>query len=169
MLLSKKKKKGNRKPGKLGKYSPRNIENTKIRYLSYTLIIIAVVFIGTIMIDMVAPTSLFSTAASEPRTLVFGFNQDLYVAGDGNSKLPGTNVVMFPYSVMYNIESNETMYVFDSICQNISVIYREMPGASWAQFVPGSDGNSFNTIDPYVLYYVEVTSDCTLKLDPYYL
>jgi len=165
--MSKSKKKG--KNRKLRKYSPRNIQNIKLRYLSYTLIIITVLVLGTFMVYCIAPDGVVKTAASEPITYLFGFSQQLYVAGDGNPRLPESNVVMFPYSLLNHQSSNETAAIFEDVYQNVSAIYRELPGSGWEHFIPGEESNHFTTIDPYVTYYVMVTSDCMLTLDPYYV
>jgi len=136
-------------------------------------ILLGVVIIFAILLALnFSPEVFSSTVGSEIPTLIMGFKIELRAesdGGDGNTVVPGSNMVMFPYSVLIHVNDTTCDTVFGSLINDVNtyveVIYIDPSDNYYAWVSSGVNPyTDLDNIEPYKTYYVTVTEDCVLDL-----
>jgi hypothetical protein len=126
-------------------------------------IIIAVVIVFGIAIAGVA---MKLPLLEEGSSIFIGFDQELYKEGDDNPTYPDSNQVTFPYSNLLCQTNKSCSVIFASISGKVIEVRRYMgAGANDKIWRPDGSTNTLTTIEPYIAYFVKVSTNCTLQLD----
>jgi hypothetical protein len=101
----------------------------------------------------------------EGSTIFIGFQQEMYLNGDNNTVVPNSNGIMFPSMTLTCQTNNTCAVIFASISDKVVEVRMKMAApANDKVWTPTGNQNTLKTIDPYQIYYVKVSADCTLQL-----
>ena len=143
-------------------YYPPPQNKPKFWTAGKSILAIVVVLVIGIAIAGVAMNMPF---LKEGTSLLIDFQQEMYKAGDNNTIVPGSNAVMFPSTAILLQQNNSPATIFSSISSNVLEVRQKMTApANDKVWVPTSSTNTLTKIDPYVTYYVKVSTECSLQL-----